>query len=956
MIETSGFFGRTSELGRLEQLGQHVKNSGRVSIALIEGEPGIGKSALLAEVRSRVRALGLRVLSLCSVPCEKDIPFAALSSLCPNPSSRGDTIGTYAPSLPSFPTLADGFLLGQAEQIVGSLEDLCSRQAVGLFLDDLHWADPATMTTVADAAHSLAQAPLLIIGAYRVDTNNRSLMNLRREFASRDAVTIPLRGLPPDAVDQLVETTLGATAGPRLRKVLDGTGGNPLHVTELLEATKQDRTLRIKDGMAEVHRPAVSGSLLSTILHRLDALAPHDIQQLHVAAVLGNGTPLLALVEMTGESPSDIKRFVDHAAAVGILRPTSEQHLRFCHSLISQALYERIPPAVRTALHQEAAQALIGLSAQPSSIIDHLLRGGPPTDPRATEWLVEHSQHLVSRSPRAGTDLLIRAVDHMDGTHPHRDRLRIALATALLRIDRPAEALHHARIALLANRDPALQGRIRWVLAHALSPDLAVAEIDSALGSGALSPVETARFQALQSTMLFLIGEFDASENTARHAAELARHLADIEAAADAGETMAAIAFLRWRADEALACIDAVTRLPTADQLTDTRIRLGVLRGYCHLRLGQVHEAAASMAHSRALAEATRSPYLAFCELSQGLVKLAAGRWDDALVEVQASLERPTAWAPGWLMPALHSLAAVIAAHRNDIESAREHVAHARSTSSPALPLFAFLSQWAACLLDEIDGRTGDAVGRYVACLRDPVTRSTMMWLIAPHMVFLAKEADKTDLAATLTDEITELSRQSPSAPLLTAIATHCRAILDDELAALLTARDAYQQNAFVLVTARYHEDLAAAYARDGEPGRARTELYRALDRYHSLDASWDTARAAARLRALGVRAASRQPRRRASEGWASLTAAELAVVELVAQGLSNPEIASRLSISRRTAQTHVANILIKMSFSSRGEIAAEASRRKRPDAGTTVRQPQSSSPSVTVRRSSHVD
>jgi DNA-binding CsgD family transcriptional regulator len=97
---------------------------------------------------------------------------------------------------------------------------------------------------------------------------------------------------------------------------------------------------------------------------------------------------------------------------------------------------------------------------------------------------------------------------------------------------------------------------------------------------------------------------------------------------------------------------------------------------------------------------------------------------------------------------------------------------------------------------------------------------------------------------------------------------------------------------------------------------------------YERLDASWDAARAEARLRPLGLRRGRRGPRRRPTSGWDSLTQTELKVARLVAEGLSNPEIAERLFISRGTVHTHMSHVLAKLGLGSRVGLAAEATRR----------------------------
>jgi DNA-binding CsgD family transcriptional regulator len=120
-------------------------------------------------------------------------------------------------------------------------------------------------------------------------------------------------------------------------------------------------------------------------------------------------------------------------------------------------------------------------------------------------------------------------------------------------------------------------------------------------------------------------------------------------------------------------------------------------------------------------------------------------------------------------------------------------------------------------------------------------------------------------------------------------------------------------------------EDAAELRAARGDLEGARADLAAALAVYAELNASWDGQRAAARLRRHGVRLGVRGPRQRPRHGWAALTDTELRVAELAATGMSNPDIAARLLLSRRTVQTHVSHILGKLGATSRREIAQYA-------------------------------
>jgi DNA-binding CsgD family transcriptional regulator len=140
---------------------------------------------------------------------------------------------------------------------------------------------------------------------------------------------------------------------------------------------------------------------------------------------------------------------------------------------------------------------------------------------------------------------------------------------------------------------------------------------------------------------------------------------------------------------------------------------------------------------------------------------------------------------------------------------------------------------------------------------------------------------------------------------------------------------EAYECGSRPLELALSAEDAAAALVRQGNPDTAVPLLDRALGIYERLDAARDRDRTQARLRGLGVRHGRRGTRRRPQIGWESLTPTEHTVVELVAEGLSNPQIGERLYVSRRTVQTHLAHVFAKLGISSRAQLAAQATRRQ---------------------------
>lgn len=166
-------------------------------------------------------------------------------------------------------------------------------------------------------------------------------------------------------------------------------------------------------------------------------------------------------------------------------------------------------------------------------------------------------------------------------------------------------------------------------------------------------------------------------------------------------------------------------------------------------------------------------------------------------------------------------------------------------------------------------------------------------------------------------------------APSLAGAALRCRGLVADDPEVLRAAVDTYQRAPRPLELALAAEDAAAAFARRGRPEAAVPLLRQALEQHERLEAARGAARVEASLRSQGVRRGRRGPRRRPQFGWESLTRTERQVVDLVVEGLSNPQIGERLYVSPRTVQTHVAHVFTKLAVSSRAQLAAEATRRR---------------------------
>ncbi len=205
---------------------------------------------------------------------------------------------------------------------------------------------------------------------------------------------------------------------------------------------------------------------------------------------------------------------------------------------------------------------------------------------------------------------------------------------------------------------------------------------------------------------------------------------------------------------------------------------------------------------------------------------------------------------------------------------------------------------------------------------------------IGPEIVRLAlgRGAGGTVLDRELAEEVClaveALVAGNEGVATVVAAALRCRGLIDDDGDVLVRAAAAYRDAGRPLGGAEAAEDAGASFGRSGHMEKARRLFDEAAQGYEQLDAAWDLARVGASMRALGLRRRRAAPRPR-GVGWDALSPGERAAAELVATGLSNPEIAERLFLSRYTVRGYVSGALSKLSLTSRAELAREVTRRQ---------------------------
>ena len=269
----------------------------------------------------------------------------------------------------------------------------------------------------------------------------------------------------------------------------------------------------------------------------------------------------------------------------------------------------------------------------------------------------------------------------------------------------------------------------------------------------------------------------------------------------------------------------------------------------------------------------------------------------------------------------------MISFHRGDVGAARSHLAAA----DPHAERLGHRLITSLALARSLDREHDGALPEALAALTDAFDGSTEeveeIEDLLPDAVRLAAETGDLETAQALAGQAAALAAES-EIPHRQANALYCRGLLDHDASRLLAAAERYDDAGRPLLRAKALEAAAERFVDADDRGQARDAFTRAVEVYTSLGAAADVARLQATFRAHGIRRGPHAKHRRARSGWDSLTATEIKIAAFVEEGLSNPEIAARLLLSRRTVATHVSHILKKLDVHSRTDIAREAALR----------------------------
>ena len=946
----NGLIGRQREQAEIQKA-LAAAREGQGSLLLLAGEVGVGKTRLAQE---SLAASGLPLYSGAAMeggPIAFGPVVGVIRSLLKRQPKglRGcggleSHLAILLPELSPVAQVIDRATLGHAIQC--AFESLTRDGPAAVILDDLQWADNATLELLPTLVGGLETQPILILAAYRSDEIPRGhpIRRMRIELKRGKRLhELVLQPLDPASSAGLVARVIGTQPSPRLAATLfDRTQGVPYFIEELAAGLAVSGRLRSGSGGAELvgeQDVPIPDTVRDAVLLRLEGLPAADRACLEIAAVAGVEFDLETVAQLAGGGEG-----FDVALERGLIREVSAGRAVFRHALTREAVYTEIPWSRRRSLHRAMAARLEATGAHPRLVAEHWLAG-----------------RELDRARLA----LIAAAQALCAVHAYRD----ALQASRLALDLwPEEADEDRRLDVLDQLGTcaelcgefaeAVRAWREVAEARRQQDDLRLAaEVERRLA--AVHELQGAWDRAIGSRQASADGfaAFGLPGDAAAERLAIAAHLSgtgDFGAALDL--VLQALEEARQSSREDLVARSLALQGALRGKLGDVPGGLAAAQsGLTHAlghnqvgsaaeafqRLASIYEQAADYTGAR---EAYQSGYdycsqngvtgwAQVCWVCLSLVLRRTGEWlraGEICRQVLRAADSP-------LLPRTVAAAelGLILAHQGGASRARpllvQAAVQAQRLESVALELEA---GWGLALVDELEGAFESAVERCQALLDRWKGTQDLHYVVPPlrwSTTFLAGRGEGA-LARACAEALAQIAAASANKEALAALA-HALG----ELASLEGEHEqAAMQFAQALELLREIEtpmERAETQWRAGVAwislGERDVGIERLTDAYRTarkLGARPLAERAAHELEGLGEKIERRLGRRAARQlESGGLSRRELEVVRLIALGRTNREIGQELFLSPRTVDMHVRNLLNKLDASSRAEAVRKA-------------------------------
>jgi class 3 adenylate cyclase/DNA-binding CsgD family transcriptional regulator len=956
--EPGPFVGRAAELARLQRVFENLPG-GHGAVVVIRGEAGIGKTRLATEALTHAHARGWRVLAGRASPFGGGLglepiveAFGGLLRSLDGPAVEG-----LVADLPHLARLFEGIGLVPApplgdlamertllfESVARLLERVAAQTPAVLLIDDIQWADPASLELLHQLARGIGRQSIALVLTYRPQERDESerlrqlLVSLRRLGLVEE---VELDRLPPSAVEGMAREFLGGRVPSRLLEVLVRAGGTPLFIEAFLRwLVDYGQLQRVGDGWALVDDfVEVPTAVRDLLLERLDGLDDVARRVVDLVALTGSELSYEVLTATDEFGPEILAAALERLAATGLL--VEEVEPGDLAYRLSHPLYYEVAAGAQPVISQRRGHTILAAAlerARPDDIeglARHYLGAGSALDPpRALEVLAGAGDCAARRRAYAEA---VRFLDAAVGLARRVDRIE-RLPTLLEGL---AEARHgagqfDAAVAswteALDLRQPAGEARAIASVRRALGLaefdrghlveardhlDAAVALLDGAGASPELADLHVARV-----TLLRRLGQPEELLGVADQLEELAAALGSARVRAQAAYARGAA--LVDTAHPVPALQHGIQGVLWAGEAGDDAVayRLHTVCGDACMALGDHAGLLDHSLRARGLVRTLGVGTLAGgAALYRILAALQSGAWDEGLIYSDEDVEVAQRLDSDRLTASVLGLRAWLLALRGDLVEAEELVAHLKERFGGAIHAerrgFATVAQAEARLALE-QGQPD----RALASMRHLDETAAIPYLTV--MPLAEGRARAGDFAGA---RRAAAALKAWNSPFMAAEAAYVEGLLHlaesaADLAAERFAKSAagFDQLGTPFEAARSRLEWSTVLT-GLDPNSAAEEAERALGAFEQMGAKRYAERTRAVLVTLGARPAT--VRRNPSRRLGPLSPREVEVAQLVAEGFTNAEIAERLTVSVRTVTSHLDHIYTRLGIGTRAALA----------------------------------
>ena len=766
-------------------------------------------------------------------------------------------------------------------------------------VDNLYDVPEELTGAVASLAHyeppkNSRTAPIIRMIGLRTGLRNASMRRLSSEFSGYHR--IELGRLSEAASTELAADVMGAAPDPKLAAMISGAGGNPLLIVELVQGLREEGSVEISHERARLLDERIPRRVRDLAQHWLDSLSDKARQLVQVAAAVGGSFMVVEVASMLRETTASMLPALNETIASGLLICPGEQTV-FQHELVRRSIADALPAAVRQALRQDVSALRRQHCLQVPMPPEFLVTGGRP-----------HG------TPVPGST---------DTPAPLPGPARLpASSTEPGIVHRLLPALLMARSTRTEPLPLGLAEELRASLTAVLQAHYADVEF-----SGAADARLADRADRITRNTVSLFAD-DVQRATTRARAMLAAHQGRDDDA-DAVTATVVLSNLEWAVgnlaeglrwgQRAVQCLGPATppmwspyvRLALATKLSD---------------IGRFEEAEGMICTARTEAAALGHPHTATPSIARAMLLLQSSRLQEAQDSAQTGLEVAAKTGGGWVVPVGQAVLILVALRRGDLASAADYAWRCRAAvgaDSTVFPSIHF--DWGECLVATAQlgaRRTAELLTTTYAHLLTSPQLFVEEAAAAAWFVRLALAADDMPLASAVVTASERLAAANPGRPTLAVAALHARGLLERDSEAL---RQAAREHVSPCAGALAEEDLgillSAQEEKNGALGAAA--LRSALQRFVQIGSQGDIERIRAFMEEHGtsVTSAPRQGRA-ATVGWEALTETERSIAHLVSDGLTNRQVARRVSLSPHTVNYHLRAIFRKLGIGSRVEVA----------------------------------